>query len=126
MRTIFASYNFVAMALALSLGVAGAAAAQSTSKVTAKELPPGGEEIIITHERLGPLSEWAAMQQHSAEYQRLKAKFDPSTGSSHVDNWNADRAGAGPTPTGGGFAQESANAPTPSAIKATEDAISPP
>ncbi len=125
MRTTFGPYNLGAVALALSLGVTSMAWAQTASKTTVKDLPPGGEEIIITHERLGPLSEWASMQQHSAEYQRLKAKFDPSTGSSHVDNWNSDRAAAGPTSINGGFADESANAPTPSAIKAAEDAVLP-
>ena len=71
--------------LALSLG-AGSALAQA-----ANELPADREEIIITHQRLGPLSDWAAMQQHSADYQRLKAKYDPTTGSSHTDNWASDR-----------------------------------
>ncbi len=125
MRSAFGSKNPALGALAalcLSFGAAGAAYAADAGK----ELPPDREEIIITHERLGPLSDWAAMQQHSAEYQRLKAKFDPTTGSSHVDSWNSDRALAGPSATGGGFAEESANAPTPSAIRAAEDTVVPP
>jgi hypothetical protein len=124
MRSAFGLYKFAAMTLGLSLGVAGVASAQST--VAAKELPPGGEEIIITHQRLGPLSDWAAMQQHSADYQRLKAKYDPTTGSSHVDSWASDRSLAGPTPTGGAFEEESASAPTSPAVQAIEDAVVPP
>jgi hypothetical protein len=123
MRSAFGLYKFAAITFGFSLGVAGMAFAQTT--VSAKELPPGGEEIIITHQRLGPLSDWAAMQQHSADYQRLKAKYDPTTGSSHVDSWASDRALAGPTPTGGGFEAESANAPTSPGVQAIEDAVTP-
>jgi hypothetical protein len=90
------------------------------------ELPPDREEIIVTHSKLGPLSEWAQMQQHTADYERLKAKFDPTTGSSHTDNWSSDRALASHSNASDGFEQESAGQPTPPAVKAAEDAIVPP
>jgi hypothetical protein len=84
------------------------------------------EEITITHSRLGPLSDWAQMQQHTAEYNRLKAKFDPVQGSSHVDSWANDRALSSTNQTGDAFIKESAEQPTPPAVKAAEDAIAPP
>jgi hypothetical protein len=111
-----------AVSLALSLG-AGSALAQASST-------SGGstqrEEIIITHQRLGPLSEWASMQQHSADYKRLKEKFDPTQGSSHTDNWTSDRALASHSNNSDSFLQESAQQPTPPAIQAVKDAIVPP
>jgi hypothetical protein len=109
-----------------SLALAGLLAGGAALAQTAKELPPDREEIIITHQRLGPLSDWAAMQQHEADYQRLKAKFDPTTGSSHVDNWTSDRALASHNGANDSFIQESADAPTPPAVKAVEDAVAPP
>jgi hypothetical protein len=84
------------------------------------------EEIIVTHSRLGPLSEWAQMQAHNAEYRRLKEKFDPTTSTGRVDADTSDRALAAPTSGNGAFMSESASAPTPSAIKAVEDAVAPP
>ncbi len=110
------------VSLALSLGAAPARA-QSAPAAT---LPADREEIIITHQRLGPLSDWAAMQQHSADYRRLKAKYDPTTGSSHTDDWASDRHGAGPSGVDGGFQAESAAAPTPPAVQAIKDAVVPP
>jgi hypothetical protein len=109
--------------LALSLGV-GSARAQSAAP--AGELPADREEIIVTHQRLGPLSDWAAMQQHSADYRRLKAKYDPTTGSSHTDNWASDRNLASHNGSGDSFIQESADAPTPPAVQAIKDAVIPP
>jgi hypothetical protein len=92
----------------------------------ADELPPDREEIIVTHSRLGPLSEWAQMQQHTAEYNRLKEKFDPSPSSaSHYDKYTSDRAFAGSRAAGDDFTQESAEAPTPAAVQAIEDQIKP-
>ena len=85
MRSAYCS-RFAVLALgslALSPAVAFAQAAN--------ELPADREEIVITHSKLGPLSEWEQMQQHSADYRRLKAKFDPTTGSSHTDSWASDR-----------------------------------
>ena len=105
--------------LALSLG-AGSALAQSSSDSTERE------EIIITHHPLGPLSEWAQMQQHSADYKRLKEKFDPTQGSSHTDNWASDRNLAAHNNNSDSFMQESASQPTPPAIQAVKDAIVPP
>jgi hypothetical protein len=84
------------------------------------------EEIIITHQRLGPLSDWAAMQQHSADYQRLKAKYDPTTGSSHTDNWASDRNLASHSNASDSFIQESTDQPTPPAVQAIKDAVVPP
>jgi hypothetical protein len=108
--------------LALSLG-AGTALAQAAST--------GGdagdrEEIIVTHQRLGPLSEWASMQQHSADYKRLKEKYDPTQGSSHTDNWASDRNLSQHNNNSDSFIQESADQPTPPAIQAVKDAVVPP
>jgi len=120
MRSTFGS-KFAAMALT-SMALAPAMALAQASN----EIPPDREEIIVTHSRLGPLSEWAQMQQHSAEYRRLKEKFDPTTGSSRTDNWTSDRALAQHSNASDGFEQESADAPTPPAVKAVEDAVAPP
>ena len=123
MRFEIFSYSLKAEALAslaLSFG-AGSALAQAASE------PAGDrEEIIITHQRLGPLSDWAAMQQHSADYQRLKAKYDPTTGSSHTDNWASDRNLASHSNSSDSFIQESADAPTAPVVQAIKDAVVPP
>ena len=104
----------------LSVG-AGSALAQAANDGSSDR-----EEIIITHQRLGPLSEWAAMQQHSDDYRRLKAKYDPTTGASRTDNWASDRNLA--THQGGNdsFIQESADAPTAPVVQAIKDAVVPP
>jgi hypothetical protein len=104
----------------LSVG-AGSALAQAANDGSSDR-----EEIIITHQRLGPLSEWASMQQHSDDYRRLKAKYDPTTGSSRTDNWASDRNLA--THQGGNdsFIQESADAPTAPVVQAIKDAVVPP
>lgn len=123
MRLDICKYYLGTVAL-ISLTVGAAPVmAQSTPAAT---LPADREEIIITHQRLGPLSDWAAMQQHSADYRRLKAKYDPTTGSSHTDDWASDRHGAGPTSAVGGFEAESAAAETPPAVQAIKDAVVPP
>jgi hypothetical protein len=109
--------------LAVSIGSTSALA---QAAAPAGELPPDREEIVITHQKMGPLSDWASMQEHSAEYNRLKAKFDPSQGSSHTDNWASDRALASHNGSGDSFMQESAQAPTPPAVQAVKDAIVPP
>jgi len=103
--------------LALTLG-AGTALAQTDSSER--------EEIIVTHQRLGPLSEWASMQQHSADYKRLKEKYDPTQGSSHTDNWASDRNLASHSNNSDSFMQESLDSPTPPAVQAVKDAIVPP
>jgi len=108
--------------LTFSIAISGVAYAQAAKQ----ELPPDREEIIVTHSKLGPLSEWAQMQQHSAEYQRLKAKFEPTTGSSHTDSWASDRALASHNGSGDSFMQESAETPTPPAVQAIKDAVAPP
>jgi hypothetical protein len=113
-------------AATLAVSLAGGTAFAQASQPAAGELPPDREEIIVTHQRLGPLSEWASMQQHSADYQRLKAKFDPTQGSSHTDNWASDRNLAAHNGSGDSFIQESTDAPTPSAVKAVEDAVTNP
>lgn len=85
------------------------------------------EEIIVTHSKLGPLSDWAQMQAHNAEYQRLKAKFDPSANHSAVDSARADRAlGAPPGQGERSYQEELRNQPTAPAVQAVEDAIIPP
>jgi hypothetical protein len=125
MRFEFFNFSLKAAALAslaLSLG-AGTALAQAQP---ANELPADREEIIITHQRLGPLSDWAAMQQHSDDYRRLKAKYDPTTGSSHTDNWASDRNLASHNNSSDSFMQESADTPTPPVVQAIKDAVIPP
>ncbi|MDB5393766.1 MAG: hypothetical protein JWM91_1272 [Rhodospirillales bacterium] len=124
MRSEICKQSLRAVAFAsLALG-AGSALAQSASP--AGQLPADREEIIITHQRLGPLSDWAAMQQHSADYRRLKAKYDPTTGSSHTDSWASDRNLASHNGSGDSFIQESADTPTPPAVQAIKDAVIPP
>ena len=54
------------------------------------------DEVIVTHSRMGPLSEWARMQAHEADYQRLKAQFDPTQPVSRVDQDTADRNASKP------------------------------
>jgi hypothetical protein len=123
MRSEFGSFSAVvavSAALTILLAAPGARAADPS-----KDLPADREEIIVTHSRLGPLSEWAQMQAHTADYERLKARFDPTTGSSHVDNWANDRSMASQNGSGNEFITESANQPTPPAIKAAEDAVIP-
>lgn len=121
MRSTHISILWAAMA-AISIASAPIASAQKK----AEELPPDREEIVVTHSRLGPLSEWAQMQQHSAEYQRLKAKFQPTQGSSHVDGWANDRAMASHSNSSDGFMQENAQQPTAPAVQAIKDAVAPP
>ena len=126
MRSVSTMKSMTAVAvgaLALSL-TAGSVFAQAPA--TGGELPPDREEIVITHQRMGPLSDWAAMQEHSAEYRRLKAKFDPSTGSSRTDNWQADRQLAGHNNVSDSFVQESQEGPAPPAVQAVKDAVVPP
>ncbi len=123
MRSVSGLGSFVAVASAifsLSLAAPGARAAD-----TSKDLPADREEIIVTHSRLGPLSDWAQMQAHTADYERLKARFDPTTGSSHVDNWANDRSMASHNGSGNEFITESADQPTPPAIQAVEDSVKP-
>ena len=127
MRSVF-TLKFMTVAAVGSLAVslaAGSARAQA-SAAPAAELPADREEIVITHQRMGPLSDWAAMQEHSAEYRRLKAKFDPSTGAARVDNDAADRQLAGHSNSSDSFEQESAREPTPPAVQAVKDAVVPP
>jgi hypothetical protein len=111
-------------ALALAAAMAIGAPAWAADPKPADD--PDREEIVVTHSRLGPLSDWAQMQAHTAEYERLKAKFDPTTGTSRVDDWAASRGGAGPTPASGGFIQDSASAPTSPGVQAIKDAVVPP
>jgi len=122
MRSILFRNNVMAAAAAM-LAVPLAAGTAFAQAASSNDLPPDREEIIITHQRLGPLSEWASMQQHSADYRRLKQKYDPTQGSSHTDNWASDRNLATHNGSGDSFMQESADTPTPSAVKAVEDAV---
>ena len=125
MRFEIISNSLKAAALAsamLSLG-AGSALAQAAAATDASS---DREEIIITHQRLGPLSEWASMQQHSDDYRRLKAKYDPTTGSSHTDNWASDRNLAAHNGSGDSFIQESADQPTAPVVQAIKDSVVPP
>jgi hypothetical protein len=108
--------------LALSLGTGTALAQAASTGGDSNER----EEIIVTHQRLGPLSEWASMQQHSADYKRLKEKYDPTQGSSHTDNWASDRNLSQHNNNSDSFMQESADQPTPPAIQAVKDAVVPP
>lgn len=84
------------------------------------------EEITITHSKLGPLSDWAQMQSHEAEYRRLKAKFDPSPNNPPVDAAASDRQLTAPPGQGErGYQQDLRNQPTAPAVKAVEDAVTP-
>ena len=125
MRSVFSMKSMMAVAVGslTALLATGSAFAQAPAPA---ELPPDREEIVITHQRMGPLSDWAAMQEHSAEYRRLKAKFDPSTGAARVDNDAADRQLAGHSNSSDSFEQESAREPTPPAVQAIKDAVVPP
>ena len=125
MRSVFTMKSLAALAAGMLATTFGAATVLAQSAAPA-ELPPDREEIVITHQKMGPLSDWASMQEHSAEYRRLKAKFEPSQGSSHTDNWASDRALASHNGTGDSFMQESAQAPTPPAVQAVKDAVLPP
>ncbi len=116
LKISLSSVTALAMSAALISGVAGAADAPKSDD---------REEIIVTHSRLGPLSDWAQMQAHNAEYRRLKEKFDPTTSTGRVDADTSDRALAAPSSVNGSFANESMSAPTPSAIQAVEDAVAP-
>ena len=125
MRFEIFSNSLKAAALAsamLSVG-AGSALAQAPS---ANDGSSDREEIIITYQRLGPLSEWASMQQHSDDYRRLKAKYDPTTGASRTDNWASDRNLAAHNGANDSFIQESADAPTAPVVQAIKDAVVPP
>jgi hypothetical protein len=118
--------SLAAAAVGMLATTIGATGAFAQAAAPAGELPPDREEIVITHQKMGPLSDWASMQEHSAEYRRLKAKFDPSQGSSHTDNWASDRSLASHNGSGDSFMQESAQAPTPPAVQAVKDAVLPP
>jgi hypothetical protein len=126
MRSDFFGHSMKAVVVGSLAFLLGAGTALAQAAPPAAELPADREEIIITHQRLGPLSDWAAMQQHSADYQRLKAKYDPTTGSSHVDSWASDRGLAAPAGVSGGFEADSASTPTPPAVQAIKDAVVPP
>jgi hypothetical protein len=119
-------WSFGAAVAVTTILAVSASAPSARAADPSKELPPDREEIIVTHSRLGPLSDWAQMQAHTADYERLKAKFDPTTGSSHVDNWANDRAAASENGSGNGFITESADQPTPPAVQAIKDQIVPP
>ena len=120
MRTALGTMTAIALAASIGLAIPAALAAD----------PPADEEreeIVITHSKLGPLSDWAQMQAHNAEYQRLKAKFDPSPNNPPVDAAAADRAlGAPPGQQERGYQQELRDQPTAPAVKAVEDAVVPP
>ena len=126
MRSVFSMKSLLAMALGAVTAMLVAPGAFAQASAPAAELPPDREEIVITHQRMGPLSDWASMQEHSAEYRRLKAKFDPSTGAARVDNDRADRQLAGHSNSSDSFEQESAREPTPPAVQAVKDAVVPP
>jgi len=112
-------------ALAAAALMAAAPAARA-----ADPAPSAGDdrdEIVITHSKMGPLSDWAQMQAHNAEYQRLKAKFDPSANHSPVDAAAADRAlGAPPGQGERSYMEDLRNQPTAPAVQAVKDAIVPP
>lgn len=110
----------VLAAIGLVLGGVPARAAQSTAEGQL-------EEVIVTHKKLGPLSDWALMQAHNAEYQRLKQKFDPSPNNSAVDKWSAARAAAA-APRGGpsSFAREVQEGPASPIVQAIKESASPP
>ena len=86
------------------------------------------EELTITHKRLGPLSDWAQMKEHSAEYKRLKNKFDPDQGGvSPAAAMAADRnATLPPGQREPSFFSESRNSPTSPVVQAIEDAVTAP
>ena len=105
----------------------GSPRSRPNARVPAAAADDEREEIIITHSKLGPLSDWAQMQAHNAEYRRLKAKFDPSPNNSPVDAAAADRAlGAPAGQQERSYQQDLRNQPTAPAVKAVEDAVVPP
>jgi hypothetical protein len=119
-KASMAGAGVCAVALAALVATGGIARA-------ADDLPVDREEIIVTHQRLGPLSDWAQMQQHSADYKRLKEKFDPSSsGAPHYDPYTSASGFAAPVQPSHDFEHESAEQPTPAAVQAVEDGISPP
>jgi hypothetical protein len=126
MRFEIFSNPLKAAAVATAMLSLGASSALAQAPSATSDTSGDREEIIVTHQRLGPLSDWAAMQQHTADYNRLKAKYNPTQGASRTDSWASDRNLA--THNGGNdsFIQESADEPTPPAVKAVEDAIVPP
>ena len=126
MRSNLTMKSLAAIAVGVLAASVVATNALAQKAAPAGELPADREEIVITHQKMGPLSDWASMQEHSAEYRRLKAKFDPSQGSSHTDNWASDRSLASHNGSGDSFMQESAQAPTPPAVQAVKDAVLPP
>ena len=115
--------NWILSGAALALVVLPAA----TVVAADAQRPEIDDEITITHSKLGPLSDWAQMQAHNAEFQRLKAKFDPSPHNSPVDAAAADRALTAPPGQGErSYQQELRDQPTAPAVKAVEDAVVPP
>jgi hypothetical protein len=124
MRFETLSNSFKAAAFATAILALGAGSALAQAPSTASD--GDREEIIVTHQRLGPLSEWASMQQHTADYNRLKAKYNPTTGSSHTDSWASDRALASHQGGNDSFIQESADQPTAPVVQAIKDAVVPP
>ena len=120
-----AIWTLSAAAMAVSLSAAGPVARAADAPAAAPA--DDREEIIVTHSKLGPLSDWAQMQAHNSEYRRLKAKFDPSPNRSGVDAASADRAlGAPPGQGERSYQQELRDQPTAPAVKAVEDAVAPP
>jgi hypothetical protein len=110
-----------------SLALTASLAALPVAHAVAADGDEDREEIIITHSKLGPLSDWARMQAHEAEYQRLKAKFDPSPNHPPIDAAAADRALTAPPGQGErSYQQELRDQPTAPAVKAVEDAVAPP
>jgi hypothetical protein len=55
------------------------AAAQTAGTASSADAPeaPKRDELIIHGSRNRPLSEWDRMREHSAEFGRLRARFDP-------------------------------------------------
>jgi hypothetical protein len=87
------------------------AAAQTAGTASSADAPeaPKRDELIIHGSRNRPLSEWDRMREHSAEFGRLRARFDPERRQTSVDSDAAARDFA--SSDGGHALQRERNAP---------------
>jgi hypothetical protein len=94
--------------LAAMLPAMAAAQTAGTASSDAPEAPKR-DELIIHGNRDRPLSEWERTREHSAEFGRLRARFDPERRQTSVDSDAAARDFA--SSDGGHALQRERNAP---------------